>query len=148
MMTHQGSDFLELGAEIGVGALAHGLGDFLHLLGALVGFTNLTDQHEGVQKASDRDHEHDEERDSLYGGEGRRGIEEGKGLEGGLSRRLGHRGLRAQEGDEDRQAEENDEGHREAAAACPLAAHTARSDHIEPRFGIDCFVSAKKRKLG
>ena len=77
---HQGSDLLELGAEIGVGALAHGLGDLLHLLGALVGFTDLTDQHEGVQKASDRDREHDEERDRSTEVKADAGSRKAKGL--------------------------------------------------------------------
>ena len=145
----QGRDLLELGAEVGVGALADGLGDVLHLLGALVGLANLADEHEGVQQAADRDGEHDEERDTLDAGEGRRGIKEGKWLEGsGPARRRGHRGLGAEEGDEDREAEKDDEGYREAATACPLAACAARSDHIEPRLVWICIISAKKRKLG
>ena len=119
---HEGRDLLELGAEVGVGPLAHGLGDLLHLLGALVGLADLADEHQGVQEARlPRSPSTTKSATRSTRREGGRGIEEGKGLEWrGLARRRSGRGLGAEEGDEDRQAEEDDEGHREAAAAFRL----------------------------
>jgi hypothetical protein len=58
MMTISGTIFLELGGEVGIGALADGGGDVLHALGALVGGLDLLHEHQRVEQSDDRDGEH------------------------------------------------------------------------------------------
>jgi hypothetical protein len=58
-------DLAELRGEVGVCAFTHGSRDLLHARSAPIGAHHLANQHPGVEQASDRDHEHCEQRDDL-----------------------------------------------------------------------------------
>ncbi len=59
-------DLAELGREVGVGAFAHGGGDFLHAGRTLIGGLHLFHEHERVEQTEHRDHEHHHQRHDLH----------------------------------------------------------------------------------
>ena len=67
-MHDQHADHAELPIEIGVGPLADGLGDLLHARRAFRGAADLSDEHQGIGQAGQRDDNIQTERDFLVRG--------------------------------------------------------------------------------